>query len=62
MRDFLLERFLLNLGLKDLLLNWIFEVGRHIFNPDLIWVTPSAASLSKDMEEGRLFFAYLLSP
>ena len=37
------------------------KVGRHTFNPDLIWATHSAGSLYKDVEEGS-FGSLLTSP
>ena len=53
-RDF----FLTNLMSEDPLLIWVFEIGRHTFNPDLlswenpplVWAAPSG-SLYKGIEE-----------
>ena len=65
MAGFTCEGFLFNhLMWEDPLLTPIFEVGKYTFNSDflrwedtpLIRVTPSAGSLSKDVEEGSFLF------
>ena len=59
-----MEGFLLTLKWEDLLLIWIFEVGRHIFNlnlelgiftfdPALIWPVPADGRLYKEEHGGN---------